>query len=111
MFSAVIMNWRREQQDERERTRLQLVGLAAEVATVAERIQAELPAGEAVEELRSRCRLHRATAMDVLAIETRFEDYTDEELRQSVRTFRRHQREVLLLRGQAARFLGDLQIL
>lgn len=92
--------------DARESVRLELVALAAEVATLATRIQEEscpwLPPGELDEVLAGAQDLHDKAA-EVLAFDSLLHDTDAGELQTWLTAFRSHQRQAAQLRGRVAR--------
>lgn len=92
--------------DARERVRLELVALAAEVATLASCIQVEswlsLPPDELEDVLASAEDLHDKAAQ-VLAIDSLLHDTDAGEMQTWLTEFRSHQRQAALLRGRVAR--------
>lgn len=91
-------------QKEREQMRLDLVGLAAEIATVASLVSEDLPAESQdprVDELRSTCIEHFHRALAVLSRHARLEDFTESSLLQAWDSLRDHQMRVRRLRSQA----------
>lgn len=102
-----VARWN-EQRDSRELIRLDLVGLASELATVAGRIHEDLPRASGdveVEELRSRCLQHRDKALALLSRETRFERLTDEALLEKLRSFRDEHEQLMQLWDDAERLI------
>lgn len=99
--------------DEREEKRVELVGLAAEVATVASRVTEELASREASEQLqalRAECERLLAAAMGILSPAARI-DTSAPALDQALAAFREHQGACLLLREQAEVLAGGINIL
>lgn len=89
--------------DEREDRRVELVGLAAEVATVAGRVTEELAgrqASEQVQALRAECERLLAAAMGILSPAAQI-DTSAPALAEALAAFREHQGACLLLREQA----------
>ena len=93
----------REEPDERELLRLELVGLAAEVATLSVRIEEEL-AGRQPEagQLTATRRLLSERAFSVLRPETSFDSIKTGALVAALRILREDQRRMLELRRQVA---------
>lgn len=91
--------------------RVELVGLASEIETVAARVDLELPGDSqaGAEQLRSRCRTHRENASAVLALENRFEEWPEEKLVAALESFRAQQRELLQIRNEADLLIGNRQ--
>lgn len=88
--------------DERELTRLELVGLAAEIAAVAAHMEARLlPEGQSrySDKLRQRCRYFLRAADQVLSPDARLEQLSLPELQTTVASFRALQRKLGSLRG------------
>jgi hypothetical protein len=102
-----------ETSDEREGRRVELVGLAAEVATVAGRVQEDLAGLEAtaqVDELRAECERLLGAAMGVLSPGASV-DTASEALDDALASFREHQGACVLLRAQADVLGGGVTIL
>lgn len=100
-----------ESLDQREQMRLELVGLAAEIATVTSLCEAELagaPAGTTWAHGRNRCRSLMHMALLILSEATRFERLSESELAHVLQTFRDLQRTALELRNGPTRFCGQL---
>ena len=109
MFGVSTWGWRNESRDQRELIRLDLVALAAEVATVARRIEEVLdPVGSHAEAqaLRARGQSYLHQALLVLSSENRFETLSDRDLLATRDAFRVLQRNILALRREAER-AGD----
>lgn len=104
---GVLQRWH-ERADERERSRLDLVGLACEVAVLAALMDEDLaPVNQdrRARALQDSCREHRSAALDLLAPEARHEDLTDDGLRFAIRSFHDRLREVMRLRTRVDRLL------
>jgi hypothetical protein len=101
--------WWSAPRDPRELARLDLVGLAAEVATVARHVEAALAPFDGypeAQEPRARSRTYLHMALLILSAETCFDEMGEAELMEALEVFRGLQRKVLRLRGEAER-LGD----
>lgn len=104
MFRFGRGRWMQEARDEREFTRLELVGLAAEIAAVAaHRENRLLPEGKSrySDQLRERCRYFLRAADEVLARDARLDKMSLAELQQAVVTYRALQRRLVVLRGRS----------
>lgn len=80
-----------QQRDPRERTRLELVSLACEVAVLTAHMEQNLTAkgGHLVgEEIKHSCWQHRIAATGLLSRETSFDELSHDSLRKSVDVFR-----------------------
>jgi hypothetical protein len=102
------MQQRGHRRDEREAQRLELVGLACEIAVVAGHIDEDLAPVQgdaAAQDLRASCSEHRRVAQELLAPETLFEALSPESLLQALDAFRARQREIVRLRSQVDRLL------
>lgn len=109
MFRVPSWSWWQEPRDDRELVRLDVVGLAAEIATVARNIEDFLPPTGAyrhADQVRARCRSYLHMALLVLSAETSFEDVSASDLLEALDVFRDLQRKVVRLRDEAER-LGD----
>lgn len=109
MFRVPSWSWWQAPRDDRELVRLDVVGLAAEIATVARHTEEVLPpagAYNAADEVRARCRSCLHMALLVLSAERSFENASASELLEALDVFRELQRKVLRLRDEAER-LGD----
>jgi hypothetical protein len=109
MFRVPSWSWWQEPRDDRELVRLDVVGLAAEIATVARNIEDVLPpvgAYRHADQVRARCRSYLHMALLVLSAEKSFEDVSGSDLLEALDVFRDLQRKVVLLRDEAER-LGD----
>lgn len=87
--------------DERELTRLELVGLAAEIAAVAEHAQGVLlPEGQSRrdDKTRQRCRFFLRWAHQVLSPDARLDNLSLPQLQKAVESFRALQRKLVVLR-------------
>ena len=101
MFRVTRWGWWNEPRDERELVRLELVGLAAEVAAVAEHAQGTLPpdgASARTDNLRARWRSYRESAHQVLATDASLDNLSLPELRVAVESLRGLQRKAARLR-------------
>lgn len=90
--------------NERELTRLELVGLAAEITAVAEHAQAVLlPEGQSQrdDKTRQRCRFFLRWAHQVLSPDARLDKLSLAELQKAVESFRALQRKLVVLRKRA----------
>jgi hypothetical protein len=102
MFRRKHPIWLDEPRDERELTRLELVGLAAEIAAVAAHRESRLlPEGQSrySDKLRQRCRFFLHAADQVLSPQARLDTMSTTELQQAVNSFRALQRKLGSLRG------------
>jgi hypothetical protein len=102
------MQQRGHRRDEREAQRLELVGLACEIAVVAGHIDDDLApvqADAAAQDLRASCGEHRRVALELLAPETLFEALSSQALLEALDAFRARQREIVRLRSQVDRLL------
>jgi hypothetical protein len=109
MFRVPSWSWGQEPRDDRELVRLDVVGLAAEIATVARHIEDVLPDAGAyrqADQVRARCRSYLHMALLVLSAENSFHNVSGSELLEALDVFRDLQRKVVLLRDEAER-LGD----
>jgi hypothetical protein len=105
--------FREESLDEREQMRLELVGLAAEIATVTSLCDSELvgaDAGATWAHGQNRCRSLMHMALLVLSEATRFERLSDAQLAQVLETFRALQRTAVELRYGPTRFADSLPV-
>lgn len=105
MLRVASWGWWHDPRDERELVRLDVVGLAAEVATVARHIDDGLPRTGACrrgDEVRAQCRSMLQMALLVLSAETRFEEIAAEDLFEALDLFRDLQRKIVRLRDEAA---------
>lgn len=102
MSATFVLRWR-QQLAPRELMRVEIVGLASEIETVAGRVDLDLPGdgGGGADQLRSRCRTHRENASAVLAVENRFEEWPEQKLVAALEFFRQQQRELVQLRSEA----------
>lgn len=99
----MLQLWREPYPGQRERSRLELVGLACEVAVVSGHMDEELaPVSENMRarELRDSCQAHHRVALELLAPETCFEDLSDAGLLHAIDAFRDRLREVMRLRSR-----------
>lgn len=89
--------------DCRESVRLFLVGLACEIATVASLVDEKLISARepSDQELRRQCLAFRARALDVLAPQTNFAALSDAMLRETLKSFRQDQTQLLQLATEA----------
>jgi hypothetical protein len=98
-----------EQPDERELARLDLVGLACEVVTLAERIaesvrdSADPRAAESAARREALCQ----RSLQLLAPETDFGAFSDAALEQALDQLRQDQHDMLVLRGEVERILAS----
>jgi len=95
--------------DARERARLDLVGLACEVATLAERIDETVRDAadpRAAEKARGREALARRS-LDLLARDTDFGSFSDAALEQSLHDLREDRHDMLELREEIERILAS----
>jgi hypothetical protein len=102
LFGRKPRIWLKEVRDERELTRLELVGLAAEIAAVAAHRESRLlPPGQSrySDKLRGRCQFFLRAADEVLSRDARLEDMSTAELEQAVVAYRGLQRKLGSLRG------------
>lgn len=102
-----------ESSDAREGRRVELVGLAAEIATVARRVHEDLASLEAsgpVAALRAESERLQAAAMQVLS-PTAQVDTSPQALDEALAAFREHQGACVLLRQQADVLAGGVTIL
>lgn len=102
-------SWWHEPRDERELIRLDVVGLAAEVATVARHIEDGLPPAGAyrgADQIRAKCHSYVHMALLVLSADNSFEEISGTDLLEALDVFRDLQRKVVRLRDEAER-LGD----
>lgn len=104
--------WRDDTPRGRELTRLELVGAACEVAVVTAHLDDDLApvsGDDRARELRNRCWEHRRVALELLAPETRFEEYSEERLLGALDAFHERLRDVMRLRRHVQRLLrgGD----
>ena len=109
MFRVPSWSWWQEPRDDRELVRLDVVGLAAEIATVARNIEDVLPpigGSRQADVLRAQARSHLHMALLVLSAEKSFHEAGGAELLEALDVFRDVQRKVVLLRDEAER-LGD----
>jgi hypothetical protein len=109
MFRVASWSWWNDLRDERELVRLDVVGLAAEVATVARHIEDALPpvgAYRSADQIRAQCRSHLHMALLVLSADTAFHTVDEGEMLEARQVFRSLQRKVVRLRDEAER-LGD----
>jgi hypothetical protein len=109
MFRVPSWSWWQEPRDDRELVRLDVVGLAAEISTVARHIEEVLPPSgvyREADQVRARCRSYQHMALLVLSAERSFEDASASELLEALDVFRDLQRKVVVLRDEAER-LGD----
>jgi hypothetical protein len=109
MFRVHSWSWWQEPRDDRELVRLDVVGLAAEIATVARHIEEVLPPSGAyrrADQVRARCRSCLHMALLVLSAETQFENISASDLLEALEVYRDLQRKVMQLREEAER-LGD----
>jgi hypothetical protein len=111
MLRVASWGWWHDARDERELVRLDVVGLAAEVATVARHIDEGLPptgAYRRTDEVRAQCRSMLQMALLVLSAETRFEEISAEDLFEALDMFRDLQRKVVRLREEAEHLADTL---
>jgi hypothetical protein len=102
-----------EQRDELESKRVELVGLAAEVATVARRVGEDLAALDAtspVTDLRTQCEQLHAAAMQVLSPSSQLATSL-QGLDDALAAYRDHQRACVQLRQSADTLVGGVTIL
>lgn len=92
-----------ELHDERELTRLELVGLACEIAAVAQHAQSTLlPQGHSrrADSVRQECHELLRSADRVLSRDARHDELSTPELHEAVNSFRQLQRRLATLRGE-----------
>jgi hypothetical protein len=109
MLRVASWGWWHDPRDERELVRLDVVGLAAEVATVARHIDDGLPpigAYRRTDEVRAQCRSMLQMALLVLSSDTCLEEISPEDLFEALHVFRDLQRKIVRLRDEA-QHLGD----
>jgi len=109
MLRVSSWSWWHEPRDERELVRLDIVGLAAEVATVCRRIEEALPPADScrlADQIRAKCHSYLHMAELVLAGDNGFAEASESDLVEALKVFRDLQRKVLRLRHEAER-LGD----
>lgn len=102
MFRRKRTTWLQQPRDERELTRLELVGLAAEITAVAAHRESRLlPVGQSrySDKLRQRCRYFLRAANQVLSPDARLAQLSLPELQEAVASFRALQRKLGSLRG------------
>jgi hypothetical protein len=95
---------------ERERTRLELVGLAAEIAAVAGHAKSTLlPEGLSAKAdvVRQRCRFFLRSAQMVLSPEACLDHLSTQDLRKAVASFRALQRKLACLREEEPQLRHD----
>ncbi|GAB3764472.1 hypothetical protein GCM10028796_19580 [Ramlibacter monticola] len=109
MFRVTSWSWWPELRDDRELVRLDVVGLAAEVATVTRHIEEALPPSgnyRAADQIRAKCHSYLHMAQLVLSGDTSFDKVGGADLLEALDVFRDLQRKVVRLREEAER-LGD----
>jgi hypothetical protein len=109
MLRVASWGWWHDARDERELVRLDVVGLAAQVATVARHIDVALaPIGvhRRTDEVRAQCRSMLQMALLVLSADTCLEEISAEDLFEALDVFRDLQRKIVRLRDEAEH-LGD----
>jgi len=111
MFRVPSWSWWHEPRDDRELVRLDVVGLAAEIATVSRHIEDVLPptgAYREADQVRARCRSYLHMALLVLSAENSFEEVSASDLLEALDVFRDLQRKVVRLREEAERLSDSL---
>lgn len=87
----------------RESVRLDLVGLACEIATIASLVEERLGAKRepSNQELRRQCLAYRARALNLLAPKTNLAALPNAQLRETLKSFREDQTQLLQLATEA----------
>lgn len=104
---------RQEDRDERELARLDLVGLACEVATLADRIAEAVRDSAAPRAIESAGRLDSLSrhSQELLAPQTDFASFSDATLEHALAELRKDQQEMLQLREEVERILAGWSVI
>lgn len=103
MLRVFRYEWLNESGDERELMRLELVGLASEIAAVAHHAQGKLPPegySPRADGVRQQCRFLLRSAHRVLSHDAALESLSTSQLREAVDSLRGLQRKLAALRSQ-----------
>jgi hypothetical protein len=102
-----------EERDERELARLDLVGLACEVATLADRIAEAVhdSADPRVTESAARLEPLSRRSLELLAPQTEFGSFSDAALEHALAELRQHQQQMLQLREDVERILAGWSVI
>jgi hypothetical protein len=106
MLRVASWGWWHDARDERELVRLDVVGLAAQIATVARHIDCGLaPIGlhRRTDEVRAQSRAMLQMALLVLSADTCLQEISAEDLFEALDVFRDMQRKIVRLRDEAER--------